>query len=96
MTANGAKGETLSQMEQVFGADIYKASFDNFTLKEINQWVAEHTDDMIPEIWNEIPSDAVMYLINALAFDAEWQSPYKSYEVSDGIYTTENEIEKSV
>ena len=29
---------------------------------------------MIPKILDEIPSEAVMYLVNALAFEAEWQN----------------------
>ena len=40
-------------------------------------------------IYGEIPEDAVMYLINALAFDAEWQSIYNEYQIRDGKFTTE-------
>lgn len=144
MTANGAKGKTLAQMEELFGADltslcdylhaynknlptdekyklhtansvwvkdtesftvqsdflqananwfnadVYMAPFDGSTLKDINKWVSENTDEMIPEILNEIPEDAVMYLINALAFDAEWQAVYKEYQVRDGVFTRED------
>lgn len=152
MTANGAKGETLWQMETLFGADIaslseflrdynaslpygekyklhiadsiwlkdeddtgytveesflqtnsnlfnaeiYRTAFDDSSLKDINQWVAESTDDMIPEILDEISEDAVMYLINALAFDAQWQSPYESYMVQDDIFTREDGTEQTV
>ena len=141
MTAGGAKGETLGQMEEVFGmsvpelsaflsdyqaglpagesyrlsmangiwftdderftvepdflqacADSFgaaarKAPFDDSTLKEINQWVEESTDGMIEEILDEIPSDAVMYLVNALTFDAEWERIYNEYEVREGEFT---------
>lgn len=144
MTANGARGETLEQMEALFGtdldslcsylynynkslptdkkyklhsansiwvrdnlsftvqpdflqanaewfnADVYMAPFDGSTLKDINKWVSENTDEMIPEILDEIPDAAVMYLINALAFDAEWQSVYKEYQVREGIFTRED------
>ena len=102
MTANGADGETLAQMEQVLGMDVdnlnsymlayldllpeskdykmslansiwfkddpnflveqsflqtnadyygagaYKAAFDEGTRNDINNWVKEHTDGMIP------------------------------------------------
>mgnify|MGYP000025068190 FL=1 len=143
MTANGANGETLSQMEAAlglpidqlneylyaymhalpvgdkykldvansiwfkdtgtftpnqdflqananwYGAGIYKAPFNNDTLKEINAWVSKHTDGMIQNILNEIPPEAVMYLVNALAFDAEWQDIYMETQVRDGTFTTE-------
>ena len=150
MTANGAQGETLSQMEKIFGlpvpdlneylhiymdnlpsgkkykvhpansiwfkdddnlkvekdflqtnadcygASIYKAAFDDATRKDINNWVSKNTDGMIPEILDQIPEDAVMYLVNALAFDAEWEKIYKENEVRDGTFTTESGEQKSV
>lgn len=148
MTANGAEGETLEQMEQLFGADlsslcsylhdynsslpsgekcklhaansiwvrddgsftvqpafleanaewfnadVYMAPFDGSTLKDINSWVSENTDKMIPEILDEIPEDAVMYLVNALAFDAEWQSIYHENQVREGVFTREDGTEQ--
>ena len=59
-----------------YGADIYKAPFDNQTLKDINNWVKQNTDEMIPEILDKIPDEAIMYLVNALAFEAEWMEIY--------------------
>lgn len=70
-----------------FGAAARRAPFDDSTLKEINQWVKENTDSMIEEILDEIPADAVMYLVNALAFDAEWERIYNEYEVREGEFT---------
>ena len=144
MTANGADGETLAQMEQVlgmdieklnsymlayldllpeakdyklslansiwfkddpdfvveqsflqtnadyYGADAYKAAFDEATRNDINNWVKEHTDGMIPEIINKIPDEAVMYLVNALAFDAKWDKKYEDYQIREGRFTTED------
>lgn len=73
-----------------YGADIYKAPFNNKTCKEINKWVRQKTDSMIPEILDEIPTDAVMYLINALAFEAEWSKIYEKGQVRDGEFTKED------
>jgi len=73
-----------------YDASIYKAPFDESTLKAINSWVSDNTDGMIKNILNEIPTDAVMYLINALAFDAEWENIYKENQVRDGTFTTES------
>ena len=73
-----------------YSAGMYQAPFDSTTLKDINNWVNEKTDGMIPEILDEIPSDAVMYLINALAFDAEWSDKYEKQDVKDGKFTTED------
>ncbi len=127
MTANGAEGNTLAQIEQALGlstadlnawlyaylesqsqerklansiwftddpgfyveqefletnasfyqADLYQAAFDSDTLTAINDWGGMETDGMIPEILEELPEDAVMYLINALAFQADWADIYR-------------------
>ena len=73
-----------------YGAGIYKAPFDKTTLKDINNWVEEKTDGMIPEILNEIPEEAIMYLVNALAFEAEWQDIYSKTQVREGEFTLED------
>lgn len=73
-----------------YGADIYKAAFDNQTCKYINNWVKEKTDEMIPEILDEIPVDAIMYLVNALAFEAEWSEIYEKNQVREGVFTKED------
>lgn len=73
-----------------YGADIYQAPFNNQTLKDINNWVKEKTDDMIPEILDEISDNAVMYLLNALAFEAEWMEPYEKHQVGNGWFTKED------
>ena len=145
MTANGAKGETLSEMEAVLGlpvgelnasfrnllnrtdpedgeprfhlansiwftdderftvnrdflqanadfynAGIYRAPFDDGTLKDINNWVKDNTDGMIPEILDQIPESAVMFLVNALAFDGEWEEVYHDYQVRSDYFTRED------
>ena len=150
MTANGADGETLAQMEQVlgmgvdnlnsymlayldllpetkdykmslansiwfkddpnfaveqsflqtnadyYGAGAYKAAFDEGTRNDINNWVKEHTDGMIPEIIDEIPDEAIMYLVNALAFDAKWADEYEEHQIREGRFTMEDGIRQDV
>ena len=151
MTANGAKGDTLGEMESVlglsadelnalfgtmmnrlnkeeaglrfhlansiwfidderftvnrdflhtnadyYGAGVYRAPFNDSTLKDINDWVKDNTDGMIPSILDEIPDEAVMYLVNALAFDGEWAVPYREYQISPGDFTLEDGTKKTV
>lgn len=73
-----------------YGADIYKAPFNDQTCKDINNWVRQNTDEMIPKILSDIPEEAVMYLVNALAFEAEWMEIYEKHQVRDGAFTREN------
>lgn len=79
-----------------YGADIYKAPFDKQTCKDINNWVKDKTDEMIPEILDEIPADAIIYLVNALAFEAEWSEIYEKQQVRDGKFTKEDGTKRDV
>lgn len=139
MTANGARGETRAQMENILGgsveqlngalaglgqeedsplylansiwfaeegritpnpdflqinADYYRAGmfeapFDQTTVTDINRWIKEHTHGMVEEILKEIPRDTVMYLINALAFEGEWENPYQKEDVWQQAFTNQ-------
>ncbi len=82
------KKDFLQKNADYYGADAYSAPFDDSTLKDINGWVKDNTDGMIPSILKDIPRDAVMYLVNALAFEAEWEEIYKNNKVRDGVFTT--------
>ncbi|MBO5230188.1 MAG: serpin family protein [Clostridia bacterium] len=147
MTANGAKGETLEQIEAVlgldvaslnadytkqifdgngiklansvwlrnernrltvnesfvqtvqsrYGADVFSEKFNKKTLDKINAWVSDNTDGLIKNMLNEIPEDAVIYLINTVLFDAEWQNPYSRGDIRENqIFTTESGEKQTV
>lgn len=142
MVANGAKGETLSEMEEAlggisidelneylysfaetlsktnftelynsiwlrsdgsftvnkeflqknanyYGADVYSEAFDESTAKRINAWANEKTRGMIKEVVKASDlADAVMILANATVFEADWQNPFNSELVKDGVFTS--------
>lgn len=75
------KQEFLEKNSVDFRADIFSAPFDKSTVADINDWVSEKTDGNIPEILDEIPKDAKMYLINASSFDAEWWTEYNENDI---------------
>ena len=78
----------LQTNADVYGADAYGAPFDEGTLRKINEWVNEKTDGMIPSLLDEISRNAVLYLINALSFDAEWKQHFESDYVRTGDFKT--------
>ena len=79
-----------------YGAGAYKAAFDEGTRNDINNWVKEHTDGMIPEIIDDIPDEAIMYLVNALAFDAKWADEYEEHQIREGRFTMEDGTRQDV
>ena len=80
----------LQENADYYGAEIYKTPFNTQTMRDINSWVKKETDGMIPKILDTIPDEAIMYLINTIAFEAEWASVFEKYQVRDGIFTTES------
>lgn len=91
------KEDFLNTNSQYYGAEIYASPFDDGTVQDINGWVENETDGMIPELLRELDPTSMMVLINAIAFDAKWKKPYEEYQIRDGSFTaadgTKQEIE---
>ncbi len=139
MTANGAKGDTLTQMEDVlcrgltideqneynysvmnkqmndegvelsianslwikddhnvkvrdlfletvktyYNADAFLKPFNTYTTDEINTWVSDNTNGMVKDILDRIDEAAILYLINAVAFEGEWEEKYEDNQVKE-------------
>lgn len=69
-------------------AEVFRSAFNGGTVRDMNQWVSENTDEMIDSVIDEIPDIAVMYLVNALSFDNQWERKYESYQLHEGRFTT--------
>jgi len=64
--------------QQYFDASVTKLDFSSPTAVEIiNAWVNKKTNKLIPEIIDQIPEDAVMYLINAVYFKGQWRYQFE-------------------
>lgn len=79
-------GGFLADCASFAGADVFAREFGAAACRDLNEWVSEHTGGMIEDILDEMPDDAVMYLVNALAFEADWESEYKAHQVHDGVF----------
>lgn len=87
----------LQTDKNYYNADAFLAAFDGETVTDINNWVNANTNGMIPTLLNEIPKGAVMYLINALAFEGTWETPYEEYKINEeGTFTNSNGAEETV
>lgn len=76
------KKRFLKNVKKYHNAQVFKAAFDNNTVKDINKWVKKNTHKMIPKIMKTIAPDAVTYIINAMAFEASWAEPFKKSGIS--------------
>ena len=48
------------------GAQVFSAPFDDSTVADVNAWVSEKTDEMIPQMLSQISDSAQVLLVNAL------------------------------
>ena len=78
------------------GAQVFSAPFDDSTVADVNAWVSEKTNEMIPEMLNQISDDAQVLLVNALAFEGGWEEPFDSALVSPDTFTCEDGTEQDV
>ena len=68
------KDEFKTAVEEYFEAETASLDFsDPKTLDRINAWVADHTNQRITKIIDEIESGDVMFLINAVYFNGNWK-----------------------
>ncbi len=81
----------LQTNKDYYDAEIYISPFDAGTKNDMNNWVKNKTNGMIKNLLAEAPSkDTIMYLINALSFEAEWENIYKNTHIRSGEFTLEN------
>ena len=75
--ASYVKEEYLTGATEHFDAAVYQCDFsDQGTVKAINNWCAENTDDMIDKIIDRLEEYQILALINALLVEAAWADPY--------------------
>ncbi|WP_312371941.1 serpin family protein [Lachnoclostridium sp.] len=90
------KQDFLQKNATFYNAAAYKSPFDATTTKDINLWVKNNTDGMIDEIIDNINQDAIMYLINAVVFDARWKNVYMKNNIFSGEFTAWNGTKSNV
>lgn len=86
----------LQTLGAYYDADAYAAPFDDTTLEDINNWISHNTDGMIEDVLDRISPWDVMYLINTVLFDGEWETPYNEHQVREEIFTNSRGKEQPI
>jgi serine protease inhibitor len=70
-----------------FDAEVRQLDFsDPQSVDIINGWIEEKTNDKIQDMLDFIPPDAVMYLINAIYFNAKWKYQFDKKDTYQGNF----------
>lgn len=90
------KKDFLQTNANYYSANMYNIPFDDNAVVEMNSWVKNHTDNMIDKIIDELDSSFVMFLMNAIAFDAKWEKAYSENDIKKEQFTDINNETKLV
>ena len=86
MLGDSINMEYVEYVQDTFMAEYRLTPFTNSTVDEINDWIYEHTDEMIKDAIDGLEDDTVMVLVNAIAFDGKWADPYEDFQVREGEF----------
>ncbi len=76
---------------EYYDAEVKAADFSDPATKDlINGWIEDKTHGKIKDMLDEIPPDAVMYLINAIYFKAQWQYRFDEEKTEDRDFFLED------
>ena len=89
-TGFNVKPDFLKVNSDYFNAYIKELDFSQaWALDTINNWCSKKTNKLIPTIIKQIPSDAVMYLMNAVYFKGIWSKKFDKTKTTELPFTNE-------
>src|SRR5690606_7658297 len=63
--------------EQFYNAEVAGIDVaDPKSVRIINDWIENQTKGRIKDMLDQVPADAVMYLVNAIYYKADWRYPF--------------------
>jgi len=81
--------EFVQDIVNYFDGEMYQADLPSKkTLNNINAWVNDKTEGLIPKLHDEpYPADTVLVLLNTLYMKAEWQRMFMGHSTRDKTFT---------
>jgi len=77
----------INTNQTYFDAAVRELDFaDPGAVDIINGWIEEKTNDKIMDMLDYIPTDAVMYLVNAIYFNATWKYEFDKSKTGEGSF----------
>ena len=70
-----------------FDAEVQTVDFaDPSAVSTINDWVSGKTNGKIPRLLDQIASEEVLFLINAIYFKGKWRDAFEAKDTQDGPF----------
>lgn len=85
-----------SLLKNAYSAEIAERDFSvPATVKEINKWCSDKTSGKIPEIIDNIGSDMMMFLLNAMYFKAPWQYKFDKNSTFKAVFHSPSAVQNT-
>jgi len=85
------KPDFLKVNTDYFGAYVKELDFSKaWAVDTINNWCAKKTNNLITKPLDQISSDAVMYLVNAIYFKGIWRKHFETKNTKESDFTNES------
>jgi serpin B len=85
------KPEFLKVNADYFNAYIKELDFSqSWAMDTINNWCVRKTNNLIKNPLDRIPSNAVMYLVNAIYFKGIWRKHFETKNTNEANFTNES------
>jgi serpin B len=81
------------RLKEIFDGRLFSS---NDIVRDVNAWVAEKTKGMIENAADESMNQTLACLMNAIAFESEWEDPYLDEDISKGKFHNADGSESAV
>ncbi|WP_026518628.1 serpin family protein [Butyrivibrio sp. MC2021] len=90
---NSVNPKYKSRLETKFGGELFCTSD---IVRDVNSWVKEKTKGMIDQIVDDSMESMLMTLINAVAFEADWENEYDEDDIKEDEFNNADGIKSTV
>ena len=67
----------INKAVSYYNAEVLSETFKEETIKEVNDWISDHTKGRIDNVLQQLDPSARVILVNAICFDGEWEEKYE-------------------
>jgi len=86
----------ITANQTYYKAQVTKLDFNPAAVTTINKWVSDKTNGKIPTILEQISSNEIMFLINAIYFNGKWKYQFDKSKTANEPFNAVNKINLSV
>jgi len=86
-----------TSLREAYDAELASLDMANPQAADIvNRWIETNTEGLIKDMLDQVPASAVMYLVNAIYFKADWKYRFDENQTKKAPFTTSDGSEVQV